>query len=211
MASDVRKPPTRAVRAQHQQGRRGLCGWCGLAVTETTPVRGWPLFWHGACSEEMAIIERPDRARDAVFRRDQGICCDCGEDWSERNSFQPAYKARIDTGIETSIWEGGDRYIAIYNPIIWISLWNVDHKVPLWKVAHMPDLQRIEYFKLANLITRCVRCHERKTSKEAADRSKFNAQGKPPAEKPKRAWGTRKLEGRSKWPPKGSTPMRKKP
>lgn len=209
MENDVRKPPVGAVIRLHQQGVRGWCGWCGAVVTEKTEARGWLKWWHDACAEEMAVIEQPSRARDVVFRRDHGICCDCGEDWSERHTFRPEYKDRVERGIEGSVWEDGDRYIAIYNPIIWISLWHVDHKVPLWKVRDMPDLQRLEYFKLANLITRCHRCHEFKTTDEAGERAKFKRAAAAPPPKPKSRWATRQLVGRG-FPPKGSRPMRKK-
>lgn len=230
MPADVRKPPVRAVTSQHKQGVRGLCGWCGLAVEEKTEVRGYLKYWHDACDIERSIIEQPAMARYYVEKRDHGICCDCGEDWSQMSVFRPANPTgahhpgddpdpdRYSPGPKPGTWcivshRGGAPYIEL----LVISLWHVDHKVPLWKVRHMPDLQRLEYFKLANLITRCHRCHAFKTRKEAADRAKFNDQGdpEPEPEKPKRKWSSRPMGKRpagagNGFPPRGSTPMRKK-
>lgn len=197
MAHDVRKPPVGERLKLHKQGIRGWCGWCGGPVEDKTPGRGWLKWWHDACAEEMAIIEQPDRARDAVFRRDKGICCDCGEDWGERYVFRPGTNTIICPHIPR--WEQeqyrADREAGFwrYQEIIWVSLWHVDHKVPLWKVRHMPPLQRLEYFKLQNLVTRCHRCHGFKTKKEAPERAKFKAQApekeRPP--KPSKKWASR--------------------
>jgi 5-methylcytosine-specific restriction endonuclease McrA len=223
---DVRKPPIGAVLRLHPQGQRGICGWCGEAVTETTPVRGWLKYWHDACAAEMAIIEQPDAARRAVLARDKGICCDCGADWSDAVRFIPEFyvsKNRVDPeGMEPELYSPGpkpgtwvqlsheyfdwsarreQRVRCPYVSLVAISLWHVDHKVPLWKVRHLPALQRIEFFKLANLITRCEPCHKIKTSKEAAERAHLNelASGKKP--KQARKFGSRQMPcGRnSKW------------
>ena len=235
MGNDVRKPPIGAVLRLHQQGVRGWCGWCGLAVEEKTEVRGWLKWWHDACAFEMGIIENPGRARDAVFARDKGICCDCGEDWSDQYKLVPEFyigERWVDgtRDEDKTLGPDGIRFVQISfvswrNGYTWglgpkedrfpfvhlkaISLWHVDHKVPLWKVRHMPDLQRLEYFKLANLITRCHRCHEFKTTEEAADRAKIRRAVEAPPEKPKSKWASRKLVGRG-FPPKGSRPMRRK-
>jgi 5-methylcytosine-specific restriction endonuclease McrA len=187
-AQQVRKPPVRAVLALHKQGVRGLCGWCGLA--------------------EMAIIEQPSRARDAVFARDRGVCADCSEDWALACRYEPESRNRDGSPHIASLWfqkgsihgssfpfrrddEGPYLYVALRA----VSLWHVDHKVPLFRVRHMPPLQRIEYFKLANLITRCAPCHERKSAKESAERAHFRALTTK-AEKPKRRWPKRKLQSR---------------
>lgn len=213
---DVRKPPVQAVFRQHPQEVRGTCCWCGLPCEETTPGRGWLKWWHAACELEYNIIIRPEAARRAVEHRDHGICCDCDEDWSERYLLRSS-------GVTVTVSDGwslspGAEYQAdrragfyAYSEVLYVSLWHVDHKVPLWKVTHMPDLQRLEYFKLANLITRCHICHARKTKGEAAERAKFDRRAQPDLlENPKSKWGTRKLQGRNTFPPRGSTPMRKK-
>lgn len=210
----IRKPPIGAVLSQHKQGVRGLCGWCGLAVDETTPVRGWKKFWHDTCAEELAIISQPDRARAAVFARDKGICSDCGEDWSLMSAFRPTYPARptvIDPDPERYSpgpkagtfclvsTRGGDPYVEL----LVISLWHADHVVPLWKVFHLPPLRRLEYFKLANLVTLCHRCHKKKSKSEESEKAHLDrmadrlAKRDRPA-KPKRLWAKRPFPKRIK-------------
>lgn len=211
---DLRRPPTRAILSQHPQGVRGICGWCGGVVTEKTEVRGWLRYWHDACEFERQIIEQPDVARRAVFDRDHGVCADCGEDHSESVRWVPAYGFETSTGERlgvTSLWHWVDlkshRSLAkcdhgawAYTEIRSISLWHVDHKVPLWKVAHLPDLQRIEFFKLANLVTLCERCHKRKSARETAERHHLDRLVEP------------EVKGRSRWPKRKqkwpSRPMR---
>lgn len=209
----IRKPPVGAVYVQHKQGVRGLCGWCGLAVEEKTAVRGWLKFWHDACDWERSIIEQPALARVAVFKRDRGICFDCGEDWSEMSVFRPAYPVAarwVDFGASPDL----DRYSPGPKPGTWcqisqghdaphvtllvISLWHVDHKVPLWKVKHLPPLERLAFFKLANMVTRCHRCHAFKTGEEAAEKAHLDRLADPPPDKPKRAWPKRKFQQRPK-------------
>lgn len=222
--NDVRKPPIGAVIRLHKQGVRGLCGWCGETVTETTEVRGWPKFWHDACASEMAIIEKPECARRALLERDHGICCDCGEDWSQmfrlvpyrdRETREPTvcFAQERPSGhwthgyyVTTRSWEAEGYYPFV--ELSAVSLWHADHKVPLWKVQHLPPLQRLEYFKLANLVTRCERCHTFKTKKEAAERAKFKAQAKDAKEgaprQRSRRWGSRPFPKGVKrpWPKK---------
>lgn len=232
MALDVRRPPIGAVISQHKQGVRGSCGWCGKAVEEKTEVRGYLKFWHAACQFEMDVITRPDSARRALLDRDKGICCDCGEDWSQMFRLVPEYRER-DSDEPRVIWAENRDHSAYptggyYRTHYWdrdggspfvelraISLWHADHKTPLWKAVHLPDLERLEYFKLANLVTRCHPCHERKTTEEAAERAKFNRIAAPPAPKQKPKFVSRKLGQRppgagNGFPPRGSTPMRRK-
>lgn len=227
--SDVRKPPIGAVLRLHQQGVRGWCGWCGLAVADKTPGCGWLKWWHDACADEMAIIERPDAARRAVFSRDKGICCDCGEDWSEMFLLLPEYGGRgtyqlgpngeVLRTASISYLEPSGRSSCSqfykgaipYSALKVVSLWQADHKIPLWKIRHLPDLQRLEYFKLANLITRCHRCHQFKTDEEAAERAKYKRLGSTPEPKPKSKWASKPMQSRNGFPPRGSRPMRRKP
>jgi hypothetical protein len=196
---DVRKPPIGAVLRLHPQGQRGLCGWCGKPVTDTTPVRGWLKFWHEECAAERAIIEQPAYARDAVFKRDLGVCVDCGEDWSDAYRLTGGRVVWHDP--DQSTWFEEDPGlvwgVAYYQfqLLVSVSLWHVDHKVPLWKVRHLPPLQRIEYFKLANLITRCEHCHKIKSRKEAAERAHFNELAGENSPKRKSNFGNRQMPG----------------
>lgn len=159
-----RRPPTSAVFAAHLPRRPGKCDWCGEPCEERTAVRQQIKRRHDRCNDEYLTTIRPDFARAMVFARDRGICALCGEDWSERWRPIKGLKQYLrDDGIEI-----------VYSSILWVSLWHVDHRVPLWKVVHMPDLERIAFFKLANLQTLCDPCHGGKTAREAAERAHHN-------------------------------------
>lgn len=232
MARDVRKPPVAARLALHKQGVRGWCGWCGTPVTDKTPGRGWLKWWHDKCAAEMAVIENPAAARGALLERDKGVCVDCGEDWSECSIFHPVkWRGEIRVVFARAEmrasppWENGAHWVSTWGdpredhyPFVElnaVSCWHADHRVPLWKVQHLPDLERLAYFMLANLVTRCHHCHERKTTEEAAERAHFARLAKAPPAKPKSKWAARPLGKRppgagNGFPPKGSTPMRRK-
>lgn len=224
--SDVRKPPVEAIFALHPQETRGICRWCGKAVTDKTET-GKLRWWHDECEEEYLVIIRPDTARRAVFARDKGICADCEEDWSDRFKFIPEYTSSYSP--ETEKWErvpyiGRDHYFgppdlpwpdrtddmfALYCSLAQVSLWHVDHKTPLWKVRHMLPLRRIDYFKLANLITRCHRCHQHKSNRETMERAKLDGLAKASPEKKNGKWPKgRKIQGRPFQ--KGHRPMKGK-
>lgn len=199
--SNVRHAPVRAVFKLHPQNTRGICRWCGLVTTETTPRRGQLRHWHKSCEAEYLLCIRPDQARWQVEKRDHGICCDCGEDWSERYRFSKGASVIVS---EREDRDGARAGFYRYTEVLWVSLWHVDHKIPLWKVAHLPDLQRIDYFKLANLVTRCHVCHQFKTTEEAAERAHHKRLSEPKKEPkfkrpiPHRGFGSgsRKLGGR---------------
>lgn len=211
MASDVRTPPIGAVYAKFLPRVLGKCDWCGEACEDRTPVRKQLRQTHYNCDAEIQIIKNPSAARYAVLRRDKGICVDCREDWSEKYRYVPrriggAIDVILAQAVPNPNWPSG-YYVATrsrWHPtippeyfefveVVAVSLWHVDHKIPLWKARHMPPVQRIEYFKLANLITRCERCHTFKSKREAAERAKFNGMAEDAA-------GTNKPARKSKWP-----------
>lgn len=190
---EVRRPPVQAVMAHHLPRKSGKCPWCGLPITETTPVRKQIKTIHNACSLEMSVVTSPEFARNVVFDRDKGICVDCKLDCSQIAKFRPRHPPGHAWHISWTDGRGnstaanrGYQYVAL----LVISLWHCDHKVPLWKVRHMPDLQRIEYFKLANLVTRCEDCHQFKTDEEARERAHYRLLNNE--NKPKRSRGFQK-------------------
>lgn len=210
----VRKPPVEAQFALHPQKKRGICCWCGGVVTEKTEKHGWLKWWHSHCEDEFQIITIPDYARRFVFARDNGICVDCGEDWSEAVRLIPdqyasarsaeAYPDQHTEGPKPGTWvyvagaghSDRERHTP-YVPLRAISLWHVDHATPLWKVVHMPAIERINYFKLANLLTRCEPCHIVKSRQEAMERGKLNRLAEPEEQKPRSRWGSRKIPKRN--------------
>src|SRR5579875_408426 len=54
---------------------RGLCRWCSLEV----PRRRFT-FCSEYCVHEWKLRSQPDYLREQVFRRDRGICAQCGVD-----------------------------------------------------------------------------------------------------------------------------------
>lgn len=190
----IRKPPCDAVFKSHFPREPGKCDWCGERHDERTPVRKQLRLRHQRCEAELQMIQSAQIARDWVFDRDKGICAGCGEDWSLMSKFVPEWRNEDGTPGLSRVGSLRDDGRYDYVMLKVISLWHVDHRVPLWKVAHMPDLERIEYWKIGNLQTLCEVCHTFKTSAEAAEKAKYDARERPA--KPKRKWPSRKLPSR---------------
>jgi hypothetical protein len=208
--SDVRKPPINEIFALHMPEELGKCRWCGEPTDELTPTTKKPRKWHASCEAVVRMLSRTDVLRWQVEQRDHGICAECGEDWSERYKIRPEFPKTVDDGqvhhfienFPSSIW--GD-FRVMWNPVIYVSRWHVEHKVPLWKVAHLPAAQRIKYFLLDAVKTVCDECHAHKTRKESAERAKIKRRGKLSKRRSK------KLQSRANgFPPKGSRPMKRK-
>ena len=173
---DVRVPPTKAVFDLHLPRQDGKCQWCGKHVEDGAFNVHLRARWHEECLHDFKIIVWKDYARAQVWQRDRGICVECGKDASAHLGFRPGREECAD-GPCTSL--------------IPIPGWHVEHTVPLWKVANMPPLQRLDYFRLGNLRTMCVECHERKTAQEHSERAHYNHLS---GQKPKRA--KRKMQSR---------------
>lgn len=178
--NEIRSAPVAAVFALHPQDKRGSCRWCGKPTRERTPSQNQLRWWHSECEAEYLCCVRPDQARWQVWQRDKGICFDCGA--------PPETVTRQRSVNKETQWEHVEDFS--------VELWHVDHHIPLWKVRHLHPLQRIEYFKLANLITRCERCHARKSAKESAERAHFKRISKKEKPKVKSRWSSRTIESR---------------
>lgn len=173
----VRTPPTAAIFAQHADRPKGHCRWCGLAIIGGGGQLAKRCKWHDHCLTEYKLLAWPAETRKAVWKRDAGVCLDCGA--------APSYR------------DQAHDYGSGAPTIVTITCWHVDHKVPLWKVAHLPDRDRIRYFQLDNLCTRCEECHKRKTSEEAAERAHIKRLIRGPSDKAKKPWPPgRKFESR---------------
>lgn len=243
-ALEVRKPPIHAVMAQHLPQERGKCRWCGKPTTSRTGHHKQLRWWHDECEALVQALARPEIMRDMVFRRDKGICANCEEDWSQRFRLIPEYvpKWRQERDAESDYATTGpdgkrlvvQQWITEYRgrrptpegfmgrfpyvPLVAVSLWHVEHRVPLWKVRHLPPLERIAYFLLDALETWCEPCHKVKTRKEAAEKAHYDRISAEPvvteAKVPKRKWPKRKLRSNSQWSTKKqkipSRPLRTK-
>jgi len=207
VSGDLRRPPVNEIHRIHLPKAAGKCDWCGLPHDERTPVRKQLRLRHSSCDAELQLVQSPEVARRHVFDRDKGVCVDCREDWSLMVLFLPDYGTKAAPSITYADeqgygWSNGFREgLYPYVGLKTVSLWHVDHKIPLWKVRHMPAAQRIEYFKLHNLVTRCEPCHKIKSRREAAERGKFRelAGENKPNTKPRRKWPKRKMQSRSSW------------
>ena len=215
MARDLRRAPFNEIHRLHRTRERGKCDWCGKPCEERTPVRKQLKLRHGDCDVELQTASSPEAARRLVFDRDGGVCVDCGGAFSEMSRFRAEMPVNKFTGFACVSYIGphaGEP--RPYTRIIWISMWHVDHVVPLWKVQHLPAAERIKYFLLPNLLTRCDKCHARKSKREAAERAHFDrlaARDKALTEifpEPLSAYSKPKRKMRSRPFPKASRPMR---
>lgn len=161
----------------------GTCVWCGKDLPRNKD--GSPSKvrrWHPDCVA--AYRELIDTAHQVklVEKRDGRRCFDCG-----RTHYVVGVKTwEVGSGF-CGLWFGDHSYIGqgvhIYDwgdvdgpftPVRFreIAL-ELDHDVPLWRVAHLPDEERIKYFRIENLRLRCRECHKAKTAREAAERAKL--------------------------------------
>ena len=77
-----------------------------------------------------------------------------------------------------------------------VGPWQADHNIPLWKVPEKGGyVVRIWYWTLANLKTRCTKCHTIKSGKETSERDHHKRLVKVKAGKPKRSKIVRKVGG----------------
>lgn len=116
---------------------RGLCRWCSLEVP-----RGRFTFCSEFCVHEWKLRSQPAYLREQVFKRDCGICAECGAD-----TAAAARRLRYSRGINRrallTYW-GLKRYSRK-------SLWDADHILPVAEGGGECDLD--------NLRTLCLRCH----------------------------------------------------
>lgn len=115
---------------------KGRCRWCGSQVEP--PRRTW---CSDDCVREWTVRSSGSFVRSYVWKRDQGVCAECGADCSiERTT---AY---------------GDTYtVGLDGP------WDADHIVPVWKGGGLCGLDGYQ--------TLCKVCHALKTAADAAERA----------------------------------------
>lgn len=186
-AFDHRKPPLPASMLLPAPVA-GICRWCAKATDDGSTM-------HEACEIERAIVmgHRPITLRELRLR--DGCYCGCG---CGTVLFKPKTHTHRGFTINRSDPEmvswaksfaperpaGTVSYGLVLTPVKWVEAVKVqiEHRTPLWQVAHLPDEERIEYFKLPNLWLWTVDCHKRKTAGEATDRAKQNRVAKAHAE-----------------------------
>lgn len=95
---------------------------------------------------EWTIRTSPAAVRAAVYKRDHGVCAECGVD-----TVQPIRASREASG---RLWHD---YYGLSAP------WDADHIIPVWKGGGLAGLDQYQ--------TLCRTCHATKTAREAAERA----------------------------------------
>ena len=128
---------------------KGHCRWCGV------PVTGRRRTWcSDACVAEYMLRASPARLRQALYRRDQGVCAICGSDTAALERELKQLKRTDSKAFDARL--SGLKYQG-FN-VQWRSfraLWEADHRI---EIRDGGDLG------MDNLQTLCVPCHRRKTT-----------------------------------------------
>lgn len=163
-------------KVEKSPGGQPLCRWCRSPV----PAGRRTFCSNPDCVEQWRIRNSPGYARKLVFKRDKGVCVQCGCDTQDLvrqlegyyGSLLAAdaatYEARRERQNEfilALVTRGFDRH-AISNR----SLWQNDHIVEVVNGGGVCGLD--------NCQTLCVPCHKEKTRKLASDRAAQRRQSK---------------------------------
>lgn len=146
---------------------RGYCRWCGQKCF------GRRYAWCSEeCKTEFGVRAFADLASSYVYRRDAGICAECGIDCAElaRIFRLAAYTYRRDKhGIQSLGPYMSPERLAQWGP--WFragnshpTLWDADHIIPVVEGGGVCGL--------ANLRTLCLICHKRDTARLVAARAR---------------------------------------
>ncbi len=187
-----------ADRLRKLLGRiRGQCSWCGGELP-----RGRRSWCSQACIDLFRECWDPGWIRSQAFKRDKGICANCGHDtqywrhWRDRLKQGYGYKddARCGHyGNQYSYTERVNRrsrrnrrrfnrYRGVWHKTLrHLMQWEADHIVPVVRGGAM--------FGMVNIRTLCKRCHDVETAKLAGER----AQERRPPELAKRQPDNRQL------------------
>lgn len=144
---------------------RLLCR-CGCGI-EPVPPRS--SFVSQECVQRFLVQSDGQYARKAVFKRDKGICAECGRDcvrlWQELVAASPVRKAGV--GKKKRESERGDpvkfRLLLVQSGLtesgmrFRTSCWDMDHIIEVTNGGGSCDL--------SNLQTLCCRCHREKTNR----------------------------------------------
>lgn len=76
-----RRPP---LPPTYDTSPEGVCRWCGEAIGETKTGRPSKARWHSHCVNEYKLLFWPPHTRRAVWRRDKGVCYECGHQCAKK-------------------------------------------------------------------------------------------------------------------------------
>lgn len=132
---------------------RALCRRCGQEVP-----KGRRTFCGDECVHEHRLRSDPGYLRDAVFKRDQGVCAVCGVDTKELRRRLNAEWKSLKTPADSKAFR--ERYPWFYGRD---SYWDADHIVPVVEGGGECGLD--------NIRTLCIPCHQKVTAELAARRA----------------------------------------
>lgn len=139
-----------------------LCRWCGGAVAP--PRRSW---CGDECVHQYNLRTSGSYLRAQVFKRDRGVCAECGCDtkrlevviWAAEISYQelccergPVYG-----------WARADIWRAVFSPL------GFNQDTSLWEADHVVEVVNKGETSLENIQTLCVPCHKAKTKRMHAE------------------------------------------
>lgn len=150
---------------------RPLCKQCGKECEGRRTS-----YCSNECSEQWAIERWPSHQRTLVFKRDKGICAECGLDCDK---LATEWYAGIPTAIALARKLGiptpkvtRSRFGRVYSGGR-VSFWDMDHKVAVIEGGGALGLE--------NLQTLCIPDHRRKTAELARRRAEARRKGKSAA------------------------------
>lgn len=143
----------------------GHCRVCAAAISPKRSTCG------GKCAEFVNFCIRPNSQRWRVFKRDRGVCEQCGFDaqraeqvvrWARRFGIDGAAMRELRTVVLGTTDPSRDA-------------WDMDHRVPVVFGGGVDRNATIESM-MANLRTLCIPCHKKETAKLAKRRAvdRFN-------------------------------------
>lgn len=154
---------------------RALCRWCG----EEIPNNGRRTFCGPECVEQHRILTDPGHVRRLVFKRDHGVCAECGLDTEALRLSVVAVPAsnhfneqqHIRTEILTAAgWSF--RQASSSLPHHLSRAHKIDKLKSLWQADHIkPVVEGGGSCGLDNYRTLCVPCHTKATAELAARRA----------------------------------------
>jgi len=157
---------TRAARAgppKPYAGQPGVCCWCGGALPKGR--RSW-------CSQRCVdeyLIQTPAGLREAVLKRDHGVCAQCGRDCEGLKNRLDAivwgfYRGVLgEQALRGLLWKRMLDRLGLRTALGYLrSFWEADHIVPLCEGGTNV---------LDNLRTLCICCHKSETAALAKRRA----------------------------------------
>lgn len=163
--------------------QKGQCTWCGGPVP-----KGRVKWCSKTCVDQYAERYWPQHIRNAVERRDKGVCSNCGHDCRHWAMMARRFNWRNPDPTTPCVrWEGGRqkinrrscrnlrRYLLLSRPknrkrLRDASCWEADHIVPVIEGGAALGLE--------NIRTLCLACHKKETAALAARRARKRTKSK---------------------------------